>query len=81
MHQDSKNSLDSPQKLGIRGTFSADRLSNGDNQRMEVMHSRQIRSRAAMRVDKEWRGTSSDRGRSEFFFKIVQNIEHIDYEK
>ena len=50
---------------------------------MEVMHSRQIRSRAAMRVDKEWRGTSSDRGRSEFFFggKIVQNIEHIEYEK
>ena len=38
------------------GTFSADRLSNGDNQRMEELHAHRIRSRAAMRVDKEWKG-------------------------
>eukprot|EP00435_Cladocopium_sp_Y103_P075516 s32_g59.t1 len=42
--------------FALLSTFSADRLSNGDNQRMEELHSHRIRSRAAMRVDKEWKG-------------------------
>lgn len=42
--------------FALLSTFSADRLSNGDNQRMEELHAHRIRSRAAMRVDKEWKG-------------------------
>ena len=45
---------------------------------MEELHSRHIRSRAAMRVDKEWKGTSSDS--TGVNVRTVKNSEHIEYE-
>ncbi|CAJ1396148.1 unnamed protein product [Effrenium voratum] len=42
--------------FALLSMLAADRLSNGDNQRMEEVHSHRVRSRSAMRVDKEWKG-------------------------
>ncbi|CAK9113980.1 unnamed protein product, partial [Durusdinium trenchii] len=60
-----------------RRAFSADRLSNGDNQRMEEVHSHRIRSRAAMRVDKEWKGRWAwTRG-----FSLPDMVERSEYQR
>lgn len=56
--------------FALLSAFSADRLSNGDNQRMEEVHSHRIRSRAAMRVDKEWKG-----------FSLPDMVERSEYQR
>ena len=64
----------------LAGTFSAERLSNGDNQRMEELHSHRIRSRAAMRVDKEWKGLASNSNASKIHIIHVFMIQLLsDY--